>query len=324
MLRDLGFRTTELPFDFSAFPGRLGTPLAGAWLAVAESVAAVLATRGRPGAAAVAIIIAAGAGMVFARWMMRGSATLPLMRERGVNLEARRGDEPPRVWLAAHVDSKSQPVPMLARAAGIALLGVMLLAGLALAAARVSDGSLWSGVVVVAWIGALPVMLAVVGAKSPGALDNASGVAAVLEAAAMLPREAAVGVLITDAEELGLAGACAWVAGSQPAIALNCDGVDDVGWLTVMYSRGRPAALVESLRRAAGGARLRAVPMIPGVLADNVAFTAAGWRSVTLSRGRLRTLRRIHTTADDLGHLRGGGIAEAGEVLARAALELCR
>ena len=57
---------------------------------------------------------------------------------------------------------------------------------------------------------ALPVMASIVGARSVGALDNASGVAAVLRTAELLPRGAAIGVLLTSAEELGLAGARAW------------------------------------------------------------------------------------------------------------------
>jgi hypothetical protein len=138
----------------------------------------------------------------------------------------------------------------------------------------------------------------------------------VLGAAALLPSDAPVGVLITDAEELGLAGARAWCASRSPAIALNCDGVDDDGELTLMWTRPRSRRVEQAF-----GA-LRVIPLVPGVLVDSLAFSDAGWEAVTLSRGTLRTLRRIHTPHDSLDHLRGDGIAGAARALASAALTL--
>ena len=66
-------------------------------------------------------------------------------------------------------------------------------------------------------------MLSVVGSRSAGALDNASGVATVLETAASLSGALPIGVLITDAEELSLGGARAWARSRTPGVALNCD-----------------------------------------------------------------------------------------------------
>ena len=53
-------------------------------------------------------------------WIMLGDGVLdlPWLRAAGENLIARRGDAPPRVWLVAHVDSKSQPLPTQLRMAG--------------------------------------------------------------------------------------------------------------------------------------------------------------------------------------------------------------
>ena len=84
-------------------------------------------------------------------------------------------------------------------------------------------------------------MLSVVGDRNHGTLDNASGVAAVLEAVELLPRRHDVGVLITDAEELALAGATAWARDRRAGVALNCDSVDDDGSLVVMYTGARAA-----------------------------------------------------------------------------------
>jgi Zn-dependent M28 family amino/carboxypeptidase len=175
-------------------------------------------------------------------------------------------------------------------------------------------------------IAALPVMASVVGARSPGAVDNASGTAAVLLAAARLPRDLPVGVLLTSAEELGLAGgrafAQAWSAsGRAPATALNCDGVDDVGALVVMHTGGADAVLahLDAAAARAGVGAARARRLLPGILVDAVALADAGWRAVTVSRGSLATLARIHTAADALPRLRGDGVAAAAALLAALA-----
>ena len=58
------------------------------------------------------------------------SRQIPAERRRGVNLVAIRGPEAPTLWLMAHLDSKSQPVPILARAAGIKALAVARMPGI--------------------------------------------------------------------------------------------------------------------------------------------------------------------------------------------------
>jgi hypothetical protein len=259
----------------------------------------------------------------------RGVLTFPAMRRDGINLEAVRGERAPRVWLVAHIDSKWQPVPMAVRAGGVILLSLATIAALVVSIVQWRNGlarGAWTTIVIGGWIGAIPLMLSFVGRRGPGAVDNASGVATALEAAERLDARIPIGVLISDAEELGLAGARAWAESrrDRPAIALNCDGVDDDGLLTVMYSGRRPDVLVAALQQAASreGQPLRVMRMIPGVLTDSVAFEASGWTTATLSRGSLRTLRRIHTMSDDLAAMRGTGIAVSARVLAGAAMVL--
>jgi hypothetical protein len=230
----------------------------------------------------------------------------------------------------AHLDSKSQAVPLLLRAAGIVTLGAAWVAALvmtALAAAGVSvDG--WRLLIGVAAVGAAPVLASIVGPHSAGAVDNAAGVATVLTAAALLPPHVPLGVLLTDAEELGLAGSRAWCRERhvKAGIALNCDGVDDVGILTLMWTRPRAPRLERALREAAlrEGDNLRVIPLIAGVLVDAVALSDCGWEVVTLSRGTISTLRRIHTRRDDRTQLSGSGVAIAARTLARATSEISR
>ena len=331
VLESAGFTTSEHPFTYSSLPGRFGTPLFGV-AGILVAGAGTLLGRAGNGMAALATVVAAGLTLaILGTWLARrGVLSLPALRRTGVNLAARREGRLPRVWLVAHTDSKSQPVPQAARAAGIVVLALALAATGALAAVQVAGGlrpgsPLWLLALAAAIVGGLPVAASVVGPHSVGALDNASGLAAVLLAAERLPQDVDVGILVTAAEELGLAGARAWAAAGEVGhIALNCDGVDDVGTLTAMYSGGRPGDVLAALAGAAAeqGYAYRAMRLVPGLLVDSVALADAGWRAATLSRGTLGTLARIHTRGDSLERLTGRGIPEAAAVLAGAATRL--
>jgi hypothetical protein len=99
--------------------------------------------------------------------------------------------------------------------------------------------------------------------------------------------------------------------------------VDDEGTLTIMYSGMPSIEIIGAIRDAAEEpTRVRRMPL--GLLLDSVALTESGWRSVTVSRGSLASLRRVHTRADSLERLRGDGISPTARALARAAEELAR
>jgi Peptidase family M28 len=319
-LRRLGFVVREEPFEYSAFAGRFAAPAFGLLLPLAATLAVVARTRGADalawfaiGAVAAAIAITIG--------LARGVVGAPVMRRRGVNIEATRGPSPVRVWLVAHIDSKSQPVPMLMRVAGVVVTTVGLLG---VAVGLIAGSSASVPALVVAWIGGVPLMLSVVGSRSTGALDNASGVAVVLETVAQLSAALPIGVLISDAEELALAGARAWARSRPPGVALNCDSVDDHGTLVAMFTRRRPNRVLSALGEAAASSDepLRVSRLLPGILTDGVALADAKWETLTLSRGSLRTLLRIHTPRDSLDSMRGVGIAGAARVLARTVSRL--
>ena len=328
VLVTLGFAVREEPFSYSAFPGRYATPIAGGVLGATTVGAAALALAGFATAAAGVLLMGAASTALFARWMLAdGVLALPWLRTDGVNLAATRGVAQPKVWLAAHLDSKSQPVPSVVRMAGVAVLSLALtLAAMAVLLTLVGLPArmLWWGALASGVVGACPVLASVVGAQSNGAVDNASGVAAVLAAAARLGPGVACGVLLPSAEELGLAGARAWARAHAPCIALNCDGVDDAGALVIMYNTPVPSDVIGAVRSAAaahtggvGVAHVRRMPL--GLLTDSTALAAGGWSTVTVSYGSLATLRRVHTPADSLGNLRGTSIDDVAEILARAA-----
>jgi len=330
-LRALGYAVAERPFEYSALPGRFGTPLGGVVSIIALTVAGHVGYNGAPGTSLAVLVGAAAALLAGGAWMARrGVLTAPLLRARGVNLEARRGAGEPRLWLVAHLDSKSQPVSIAVRALGVSLSIVAWCAALVLAALQLAGragGAAWPSVSLLGMVAGLPVALSVVGSRSPGALDNASGVATVLLTAATLPPSAPVGVLLTSAEELGLAGARAWVAarGARGGVALNCDGVDDDGRVMCMYTRRPPRRLLDAVARAAralGAPDPRPRRLLPGILTDGVALADGGWEAITVSRGNVRTLLRIHGRRDSLAALDGRGVAETGALLAEAATAL--
>ena len=331
VLRDGGWDVSITPFEYSALPGRYGTPIGGAIAAVTVTATCVLAGIYRSPGVALTVF---GAGLLvltsFAlRMLGDGVLDLPCMRTQGENLEATRGSAPPRVWLVAHLDSKSQPIPSQSRILGVVMLSLSIALTLVALALTLAAGStrtiLYLVCVGLAGAGARAVVYSVVRNESTGAVDNASGVAAVLAAAARLEGDAAVGVLIPSAEELGLAGARAWLRanGAERAFVLNCDGVDDQGELTLMYTRTMPRPIVDAVRQVAGK-RLHVRRMPPGLLLDSVAFADAGWTAATVSHGSMRTLARVHTKYDSLEILRGDSIQPVSVVLARAAEALSR
>jgi hypothetical protein len=273
-----------------------------------------------------------GAALISALFLASGDArrrwtmVFPAQRARSVNLVAKRGN--PRVWLVAHLDSKSQTVPMLGRIAGsVALTVITVLALVVLLSSVFGDIDAekpWRWIEVSAVIAALPVAFCWVGNKSAGAVDNATGVTAAVTAAKWFTGSD-LGVLITSGEELGLAGARAWAHSieSHP-LMLNCDTVDDAGHWRCMYTSSQPGRLLRAAENSARrlGLRLSIGRLIPGILADSVAFADKGVEAVTLSRGNLATLARIHTRGDNLAALSGAGVAEGARFLVAIAEEL--
>jgi Zn-dependent M28 family amino/carboxypeptidase len=219
-------------------------------------------------------------------------------------------------------------------ASGIALTTIVALSFIVPLLSLVGPGVItpvWHVLALLAVLTSLPSVFCFIRNESNGAVDNVSGVVAVLLAAQAATAPNGLGVLITSGEELGLAGAREWVGANKPAGSapsgirvLNCDTVDDTGNWRCMHTGARPkriAAAVETIA-AAMGVRLPMGRLIPGILADSVAFADVGIESVTLSRGTLSTLARIHTRRDTSNTLTGVGVAEASALLTALAKEL--
>jgi peptidase M28-like protein len=318
----------ERPFDYSQWAGKWGIPASAAvQLATILLVCRMAVMRGPLIALVVGGFLYVVLFLASADAKRRWVRALPFMRASAVNIEARRGN--PNVWLLAHLDSKSQTAPMLIRIASAIGLGLVTLVVAVLLlfslAGLVDPTPMWPAIQLVAVVVSIPSIFCLVGNQSPGAVDNATGVATVLLASAALGSVPNLGVLITSAEELGLAGARVWaLTASAESVVLNCDTVDDRGEWRLMYTGERPRRISAAVARIAAALPPGVSPsrMIPGILADSMAFSDKGIEAVTLSRGTISTLARIHTRRDTSIALSGSGVAEASRVLAALTMEL--
>jgi len=335
-LGERGFAVSDRPFEFSAWPGRWGTPAIGAVLCVAASIP--MFTERLLGFGIVLLLLAIVSAVVIGRY---GTVSFSWLRRSATNLEAirlpvetgqggtmppgRTSDQPratqPPIWLAAHLDSKSQPIPMALRVAAVSVSIVAWLALIVIWA--VDQYALATVFSVAALLGAIPLALCTVGHRGTGALDNASGVATILSAIDKLDPTIPVGVLLTSAEELGLAGARAWMRhrasdAGVPIVVVNCDSIDDIGALTCMFPRRYLDHFREPIAAAEKNAKVTVTSrrLVPGILVDAVAFSDAGWPALTVSRANWSSLARIHSRHDNLERMTGANVESAAQFIA--------
>src|ERR1043166_3872299 len=128
-LERAGFICREIPFEYSQWLARRGSPL----IAFALGVLIIFLSRlGLAGYRIVpgAVFLAMYGAIFFTFASVRKGWILsfPWSRAAATNLDCRRGN--PTLWLLAHLDSKSQTIPMLLRIAGsVALYLAGFLAG---------------------------------------------------------------------------------------------------------------------------------------------------------------------------------------------------
>ncbi len=316
-----GFRVVEHTFEYSPLVGKWATPVAGGCISMCALWAAFAVVSQQDGRAQLLTALPMLLALALALASKHAISSGPL--RTGVNLVGERGV--PGIWLVAHLDTKGQPVPLLTRAVGVVLVAAGWLVTLGGWIVHEFDraGAIETLLVglLVAAVGGLPLAASVVLDRGTGALDNASGIACIFEAIDQLDPDFSVGVVVTTAEELALAGARAWVAGRPPGIALNCDGVDDEGAVLCVVGRDRTGRLRRAISRAEGatGTRVQVRRSLPGVLFDSVALADAGWDTMTVTRGTLRSLARVHTPDDTLVAWQGTGVAGVAAFLAATA-----
>ena len=334
-LTAFGYDVRDHGFRFNPWIGRIGlSVLGGCYLVTALCAGALLYAGKAYGALSVLVVVLLAAGLasgVGRRWLERATWAL----RDGLNLLALPAGGRPKYLILAHRDSKSQPVPLSLRGPAIAVVllsWVFLLVLAVLSVAQPVTPLLAVLAAALAAAAGLVLVFCWVANNSPGALDNASGVAALLGIAHAQQAAGDVALLVTDAEELGLAGSHA-IARRLPTVigAINLDGLDDAGPFFLMErfgwprKRGRAPHLAAALLRAGHDLKLavhrRDAPF--GIMLDHMPLVDGGTPALTVMRGSLGSLRRVHRPGDDLANLRGDGIAPAIALVGRA-LELLR
>jgi hypothetical protein len=330
----MGYAVDERPFSFNPWPGRFGLSTVGV-LYLAGTLSAVLFLRAdRPfGAIAMLLILIVVVGLVA---LFAGAATdaLPFARQQGSNLLMERPGSKPHYLIVAHRDSKSQPVPLAFRGPAIvigSLVWLALLLGAAMHTATPLPGAVIVVLALLATVAGVVLVLCWVDNRSPGALDNASGVAAALGIAERERAAGDVAFLITDAEELGLVGARVAARYLPPvAGAINLDGLDDDGSFYILERFGLlrrsglaphlAAALLQEADALGEVAYRRDLPF--GIPVDHIPIVKAGIPALTVVRGTVRSLHRVHRPQDDLASLWGDGVRRTVDLVCGALARL--
>lgn len=337
-LRAAGLEPVTEPFTFS--PALLGRAFPALVLSAAGVVLASTALyRRTPRLSAATLALGFAAGLPATRWSRRVESLLDGRPQVAAeNVVARLCDPPAparHVILMAHYDSKSQRFPMPLRMAAAAAAGAgggLLFAGAVGAASGIArlPARLVQAAGLVGAAGLASLASNTSGNRSPGALDNASGVALLLELARTLPalslQRTRVTLVATGAEEEGLAGSVRFFQahaddlGPNPCL-INLDSVGAAGRVAVLSAfgippMGRAPVLVALAQEVAGelGIPLAAPFLPPGVGTDH--FPAALRRIPAVTLSCLGPgLRRIHTPADCPALVTPEGLEEAGRLV---------
>jgi len=282
----------------------------------------IVSASGNPSLVAQAVVLSTGVSLLFTGTPLR-RVLVSHMGARdaaAITLIATRPSSPLAVWLVAHSDAKGQPISMATRLYAVALAAIAVGALGALTAAHFAGVSVSPR----AWISASSLALLGGGLltvnpwlrDSPGAVDNASGILAVLATVDRLPPDAPVGVILPDAEEFGLVGAKALVE-AQPALlrdtaVVNFDGIDDRGGAIAIVHR--PGPMVDAVVAALGARRFRVLP----VLVDGLVLARAARECVTILKGNWDTARIVHTPRDTADRLTLDGVTSVAQGVAAA------
>jgi len=254
----------------------------------------------------------------------------------------------PHIYLVAHYDSKSQIMPILIR---ISLFAFVIGGGLTFSVISlislplisffstisfISLPSILQSIIsilgIILLFASFPLVFLDVGNKSPGAIDNASGVGTVLHLAECialredLREKIDVTILIPSAEEMGLMGAAAYVKHhletlkqEKEIFILNFDSVGVDGRLCYVdaNNKHKPSRLLSLIKQTCGELKIRSNHFaLVGALMDHIPFAQAGFDAISLTTSG-KASWWIHTQNDSVEHLHPKGFSEAGNVAMR-------
>jgi hypothetical protein len=239
-------------------------------------------------------------------------------------------DAPARVVVMAHYDTKSQLLPTGFRVVLVATTAVGCLLLAAVAAGKVAGhglllrAGLAQGLVILIHLQLLGLIANLTGNRSPGAIDNASGVGVLLELARTFGQrpEAPVEVLwvASGSEEVGLDGARDFLRRhgslwrSKPTLLIN---LESVGLGDRVFLSGEPGALALAERVAGGAGMPTARFKVMGAGMDHEPFAARGLPALSLLGDVVRASLLFHSTRDNVSRVDPAALDRAGKLAAR-------
>ncbi len=329
-----GLRLDRQPFRFSHFPFEVGSRIIFA-LCLALAIVGAMLAADVPLAAAFAWGLAGF--LISSPWRVAcylGQRFPPFCTSENLlaTLPASEPGAPARVIFMAHYDTKSQYLPTGIRV-GLVSIGTILCGIFSLLAVLAAAGLPQPLLVAGPW--SLPILITLVlaglvanfsGNRSPGALDNGSGVATLLEMARSWRPHAQAPVEVywvaTGSEEAGLEGARHFLKryahwwSEKPTLLIN---LESVGAGPRLYLSGEP----HSLRLTHAVAEELGLPHhelhVMGAGMDHQPFAACHLASLSILGDVVRRSFVMHSARDDLKVIEASALERAGRLASHLA-----
>lgn len=261
------------------------------------------------------------------RWTGKMGSFYEILKvKKSANILAWRKPVDRGILFIAHYDSKSQLLPLPLRMM-MFLIFVISVFSLPL------SGKLWRYFLSLQLLSTILLLLNFTFNRSPGGIDNASGVLCLLILGRRMKDENAL-FLFTGAEEMGLCGAFEFLKRhgrtlSRDFLIINIDGVGGGKNLVVTSKVGIPpretsSRLKEVIKKIAErkGFPVRSgwIPLGAGV--DHIPFGAAGYDSVTLHFSSFRDAFYVHTGRDTPERVKISEVVKISELLEEVLKEI--
>jgi len=344
IFRDAGLEVDRQEFSVSRWAvivgGRLIPLVAGILLVIAGvsfSRVPVLST-----------VIPAGllGGIILVgRWPGLGSRLLGMGRQIAsfnvIGRSHRQLQDRPTLVFMAHYDSKSQSLPVAVRVGtlwiSIGCCAVLLVLSLMHLTALLSlSPAMVLALVALACVGCLLQVMNFSGNRSPGALDNASGISVVASLAQALPKKVGdnfnLVFVATGAEEVGMGGALRFIErygaelDRKGTLCLNFDTLGSGGRVYLAGSQAPFEDVLVELRRylTERGMKTRRLPILLGVGMDHMRLRDAGYWSVSLTQGFSRASLYIHSSRDTIDRVDSGQLALIADAVSDVVMFLAK
>ncbi len=342
---ELGFDVSWEPFSFTKFPAEvLPRIISALFIPIVLSVPWIGDRFPIP--VCLLCLFSLFIALFFTQWQRRFEGLYNVGRRlRTENIIAtnsqKKNGNTPTLLFVAHYDSKSQTLPIAARAVsyGMAIIGLVALTVVSVINLGTVGAGLPNSYDYIVWsvAGITVLCLLLLQAnttlnRSPGAFDNASGVGVMLEVARAvmaLDVKKSITFLATGAEEYGMCGALRYIQvhadeyDRENTYVINLDGLGVGNGVSIVTRYGIPPVHTTrglmDLFRISGeslGVRVSERYLPVGVGLDSIPIASRGFETVTLTaKGVGRVALKIHSKRDRIDLLNMERLQQVGELI---------